>query len=102
MALQLRTPPDVAETDRSPVARFIQTTEHDDIVILLYNLATIDAGPKRPVFRLAYVALPGRRSDVPVSRPLPIRVHPPEAANPDRLDSSIPDANIALPRTSFM
>lgn len=70
--LQLGAPPDVAETDRSPVARFIQTSEHDDIIILLYNLATIDAGPKRPVLRLAYITLPGRWSDVPVSRSLPI------------------------------
>lgn len=72
VALQLRAPPDVAETDRSPVAGFIQTSEHDDILILLYNLATIDTGPNRPVFRLAYIALPGRRSDMPVSRTLPI------------------------------
>ncbi|MDU0360529.1 hypothetical protein RWK44_08935 [Rhizobium sp. 25PS6] len=41
MALQLRAPPDVAETDRSPVARFIQTTEHDDILILPVGRACV-------------------------------------------------------------
>lgn len=102
MALQLRAPPDVAETDRSPVARFIQTSKHDDIVILLYNLATIDAGPKRPVFAWLMLHCPGRGVTCQYLVPCPSDCHPPEAANPDRLDSSIPDANITLPRTSFM
>lgn len=74
IAFQLRASPDVAETDRSPVARFIQTSEHDDILILLHDLAAIDAGPTRTVFRLTYIALPGRRGDMPISRALPIRL----------------------------